>query len=67
MLKNIRSFSFRQKKSELQDTPGETLRDSIIKAGIKVAEEVNYKAGNNTYLVIKFIEKLEALLIKDQH
>lgn len=67
MLKNIKSFSFRRKKLELQNISGETLGDSISKVSIKLAEKVHSKAGNNKYLVIEFIKNMKTLLIKEQH
>ena len=46
MLKKLNSS--KQQKSELQGSLGETVRDSIINAGIKAAEESAYSAGNTT-------------------
>ena len=37
-----------RKKSQLKVTPGENVRDAIIQAGIKAAEESGYAAGNTT-------------------
>ena len=48
MLKNIKNTFRRQKKSELNTTPGKNIKDAIIKAGIKTAEESGYAAGNQT-------------------
>ena len=53
MLKKIKSLFTRGKKSQLKGTPGENIRDGIIKAGIKAAEESGYAAGNPTE---KFVE-----------
>ena len=50
MLKNIRIP--KRIKSELQVTPGENVRDALIKAGIKAAEESGYAAGNTTERLI---------------
>jgi len=48
MLPNITNKIVRKRKSELQVTPGENVRDAIIKAGLKAAEESGYAAGNTT-------------------
>ena len=50
MLKIIKN---NRKSSELNGTPGENVRDAIIKAGLKAAEESGYAAGNQTE---KFVE-----------
>ena len=47
-----------RKKSELQNTPGEVVRDSIIKAGIKAAEEAGYAAGNKTEVLVELAQKV---------
>jgi len=47
-----------RKKSELKLTPGENVRDALIKAGMKTAEEAAYAAGNNTDKIIKLSESL---------
>ena len=57
MLKKNNRISER-KKSELKATPGENVRDAIIKAGIKAAEESAYAAGNNTEKLIKLSESV---------
>jgi hypothetical protein len=49
----IKNRFAKRKKSELRGTPGETVRDAIIKAGMKAAEESGYAAGNMTE---KFVE-----------
>ena len=46
-----------RKKSELQNTPGEVVRDNIIKAGIKAAEEAGYAAGNKTEVLVELAQK----------
>lgn len=46
-----------RKKSELQNTPGEIVRDNIIKAGMKAAEEAGYAAGNKTDVLIELAQK----------
>lgn len=48
MLKKIINKISRRKKSELQVTPGESVRDAMITAGIKAAQESGYAAGNTT-------------------
>lgn len=48
----------KQKKLELRATPGENVRDAIIKAGLKTAEESAYKAGNLTEKVVEAAEKV---------
>ncbi len=48
MLKKITNKLFKRQKSELRVTPGESVRDAMIKAGIKAAEESGYAAGNTT-------------------
>lgn len=53
MLKNQ---IIKQNKIELKLTLGENLRNAIIKAGIKTAEESAYAASNNTDKLIKLAE-----------
>jgi hypothetical protein len=53
MLKHIQTPLLKRKKLELKGTPGENIRDAIIKAGLKAAEESGYAAGNPTE---KFVE-----------
>lgn len=48
MLKKINNKLFKRQKSELQITPGENVRDAIISAGIKSAENSGYAADNMT-------------------
>ena len=55
MLRNIKISE--RKKSKLDNTPGEIVRDAIIKAGIKTAEEAGYAAGNKTELLIELAQK----------
>ena len=57
MLKKIRNKISKRKKSELRVTPGENVRDAIIKAGIKAAEESGYAAGNKTDQLVTIAEK----------
>lgn len=52
MLKKVINKISRREKSELQVTPGESVRDAIIKAGIKAAENSAYTAGNTTEKLI---------------
>lgn len=42
----------KRKKSQLNVTPGETVRNAVIKAGEKRA----FAAGNNTDKIIKLVE-----------
>jgi hypothetical protein len=58
MFKRINNKISGRKKSELKLTPGENVRDAIIKAGIRTAEESAYAAGNNTDKLFKFSENL---------
>lgn len=53
MLKHIKNRLPKRKKSELKVTPGENVRDAIIKAGIKAAEESGYAAGNQTEKLVE--------------
>ena len=46
-IKNSRNFL------KLKVTPGEQIRDSIISAGIKTAQEAGYAAGNTTERLVK--------------
>lgn len=48
MLKKIKNHFRKQKISKLKVTPGESVRDAMIKAGIKAVEESGYAAGNTT-------------------
>ena len=48
MFNKLKNKIYRRKKSFLKLTPGENIRDAIIKAGIKTAEESGYAAGNTT-------------------
>jgi hypothetical protein len=56
MLKTIKK-RFR-KKSELKLTPGENVRDAIIQAGIKTAQESGYAAGNQTEKLVNIASNL---------
>ena len=53
MLKYIKNRFPKRKKLELKVTPGENVRDAIIKAGIKAAEESGYAAGNTTEKLVE--------------
>ena len=46
MLKNVQNRFRKRRKSELKGTPGENVRDAIIKAGLKAAEESGYEQKN---------------------
>ena len=48
MLKKIKNHFRKQKISKLKVTPGESVRDAMIKAGIKAVEDSGYAAGNTT-------------------
>lgn len=48
MLKKIKSCLRNQKNSELKITPGEAIRDSLIKNGIETVTESAYTASNAT-------------------
>jgi hypothetical protein len=61
MLKGINNKISGRKKSKLKLTPGENIRDAIIKAGIKTAEESAYVAGNNTDKLVNISENLGKL------
>ncbi len=61
MLKGINNKISGRKKSKLKLTPGENIRDTIIKAGIKTAEESAYAAGNNTDKLVNISENLGKL------
>ena len=46
------------KKSELYLTPGENVRDAIIEAGLKAAQESGYAAGNTTEQLVKIASRV---------
>jgi hypothetical protein len=48
----------KNKKSKLYLTPGENVRDAIIQAGIKAAEESGYAAGNTTERLVNIASKV---------
>lgn len=48
---------YKNKKSKLYLTPGENIRDAIIQAGIKAAEESGYAAGNTTERLVNIASK----------
>jgi hypothetical protein len=58
MLKKIKNIISERKKSELRLTPGENVRDAIIKAGIKTTEESAYLTSNYTAKLIELAEKM---------
>lgn len=60
MLKNIKKV-FR-KELELKVTPGENIRDAIIEAGLKAAQESGYAAGNSTERFINITNQIEPIL-----
>lgn len=53
MLKHIKNRLRNRRKSELKLTPGESIRDAIINAGIEAAKESGYAAGDR---MEKFVE-----------
>ena len=57
MLKYIQNRLSKRKESELNGTPGENIRDAIIKTGIKAAEESGYAAGNTTEKLVELASK----------
>lgn len=46
-----------RRKSEIKDSPGEVVRDYIIKAGLKTAHEAGYAAGNKTEVLVELAQK----------
>lgn len=58
MLKVIKNRFRKVKKSNLKGTAGEEVRDAIIKAGIKAAEESGYAAGNQTEKLLALANKV---------
>jgi len=46
----------------LQLTPGESIRDAIIEAGIKTAQESGYAAGNTTERLVNIASRLETVV-----
>ena len=65
MIKNIKKRLDIRKKSELKVTPGENVRDAIIKAGIKAAEESGYAAGNSTEKIVEIATAISSLIPMD--
>lgn len=61
MLKKIEKKA-KRKTSKLRATPGENVRDAIIKAGLKTAEKSAYKAGNLTERVVEAAEKISPMV-----
>jgi hypothetical protein len=53
MLKNIKNRFSKRKKLDLKLSPGEKIRDAMIEAGIKAAQESGYAAGNVTEQFVK--------------
>lgn len=62
MLKKIKNEIFKRKKSELNVTPGENVRDIIISVGMKAIEESAYTTVNNTDKLIKFSENFGSVV-----
>lgn len=62
MLKNIKRRFDVTKVSKLKVTPGENVRDAILKTGLKSVEEIAYQAGNNTDTIAKLAKTAGALV-----
>ena len=62
MLKNKNTQASGRKIFELRGTPGETVRDAIISAGVKAANEAAYAAGNETDTVVEIAKKAGAVV-----
>lgn len=60
MLKKKRKV-FRN-KSRLALTPGEKVRDNLIKAGMEAAKQSGYAAGNTTEKVVNLAEKAGSIV-----
>jgi hypothetical protein len=60
MLKNLKNRLRKNSRnnSELKGTLGENVRDSIIKAGIKTAEDSGYAAGNTTEKMVEIASSI---------
>ena len=57
MLNKTSLKTFGRKKSKLDNTPGEIVRDHIIQASMKAAEKTGYVTGNQTDSLLKISEK----------
>lgn len=57
MLNKASVKTFGRKKSKLDNTAGEIVRDQIIEASIKAAERTAYSVGNQTDSIIGIAEK----------
>lgn len=58
MLKKIRNRISKINTSELKNSPGESVRDAMLNAGLKSVQESAYIAGNNTDKIASAAEKL---------
>ena len=58
MLKKIKNKLRRKNRSKLRVTPGENVRDAIIQAGLKTAQESGYAAGNTTERLVQIADNL---------
>ena len=58
MLKNQGLQTSKRRTVELRNTLGESVRDSIIEAGIKAAKEAGYAAGNKTDTFVEVAQKI---------
>ena len=66
MLKERNNRISERKKSELKLTPGENIRDAIIKTGLKTIEESAYIADNNSDKILKVAESLGGVVDREQ-
>jgi hypothetical protein len=58
MLQKFRNRFRKRNSLELKITPGENVRDAIIKAGIEAAEKSGYAAGNTTEQLVKIASNI---------
>ena len=62
MLKKIKNRISKRKISELKNSPGESIRDAMISAGIKAVQESAYVAGNNTDEIVSLAKKVGSVV-----
>lgn len=62
MLKNIKNKIYKPSDLKSKSSPGEIIRDEIIKAGLKIAEESGYAAGNTTEKLVNIAYKSGTVL-----
>lgn len=53
----VKFNKLRKKKWQLYVSPGESVRDAIIKSGLKAAEESGYVAGNRTEWLVNIASR----------